>query len=191
MAESVKALKLPEARALAAEGVANDEIARSVGVAVRTVQKWAREDALNGRPWRSGHPPTTLPPTAKRRAACACLTPAGCAGAGALPSPLPSYPDESPTDRVCRVLEQRLDRAIDELSGCEPAAAEAAKLEDRVLKLCKVIEAMRHGRDDIGLQLSAIDRFADYCLQNLTEEEMQPVRTAISMFLEDLRRENL
>ena len=143
MARSVKSEKLPEARALAAEGVPNVEIARLVGVSVRTIQQWARDDALDGRPWRSGHPTATPPPPTKRREACACQTPAGCATAGAPPSPSASGRTESPTDRVCRVLEQRLEKTLDELAGCEPRDDGAARLEDRVLKLSKALESLR------------------------------------------------
>ena len=83
------------------------------------------------------------------------------------------------------MLEQRLADLVAR-SINEPDKAGA---EDRMLKICRVLEFLREA-DDLEAQLRAIKGFAAFCMQTLTEDEMPPVRKVIHLFLEKLRREN-
>ena len=60
----------------------------------------------------------------------------------------------------------------------------------RMLKVCRVLEHVRGDGADLDAQLEAIKRFAKFCLQNLNEEEMQHVRKAIRLFLDNLKEEH-
>ena len=59
-----------------------------------------------------------------------------------------------------------------------------------MLKVCKVLEYLRAGEDDLDAQLAAMKRFAGFCIRTLSEDEMTPVRKAIRLFLDDLKREH-
>ncbi len=103
------------------------------------------------------------------------------------PVPAPATAAGS-TDRgdLCRRLEHRLalliEQAEDDLSD--------AKIEDRFLKLCRVIDSLRSDSADLDAQMEAMGRFADFCMKNLTEEEMAPVRGPIRQFLDHLKEEH-
>ena len=165
MARSCKDKLLPRARALYAEGSPKPVIAEALKVSLRTVQQWARKDALSGHPWRRETEP--VPATAAGRPAARSM--------GA-----------SPAEEICRKLEERLERLIE----AGETAKDGARLEDRMLKICKVLEHLRAGRDEVGAQLSAMKRFAAFCLRTLSEEEMSPVRKAIRLFVENLKKEH-
>ncbi|MHC4481667.1 MAG: helix-turn-helix domain-containing protein [Planctomycetota bacterium] len=159
MANSQKEKKLPEARVLFAEGVDKAAIARALGVSARTVRRWARQDALKGRPWE-------------------------VAGEG---GPLPDLPaaqqvpkDAALTARLCRRLRERLADLV------ETSEAE----EDRMLKLCRVIEHLREGGQDLMGRLETMREFASFCARNLPEEEMAPVRKAVSGFMNQLKEDH-
>jgi transposase-like protein len=166
VAQSKRSKLLPQARALYAEGASKAAIAESLGVAPSTVRRWARRDAQAGRPWQRGGQP---PPPPRR-------TPAADARPG----------HSCRADRLCRRLEERLERLI-EAGESEPGSA---RLEDRMLKVCRVLEHLRGGQDELRAQLESMKRFAGFCTRTLTEEEMGPVRKAVRLFLEDLRREH-
>jgi hypothetical protein len=166
VAESQKARKLVEARALYAGGATKPVIAEALGVSLRTIQKWAREDAMAGQAWgREGATgsPNAVPPVPE----------------------LSSQDNTTSADQLCRKLEERLARLIE---AGDPA--KDARLEDRMLKLCKVLESLRASQDDVAPQLEAMKRFASFCVRTLSEDEMSPVRKAIRLFLEDLRKEH-
>jgi len=157
MAKSLKVKLLPQALALRAEGVSMPVIAKTLNVAVRTVERWLREESRQ-RP----HQVTE-------------------AGGEAKPAGPPLPPDE-----LVSRLEGRLARLIEASDG----AADEAKLEDRMLKVCKVLESLRAGRDDLTAQLRAMNRFAAFCLSALSEDEMPPVRKAVRLFMDSLKRES-
>jgi hypothetical protein len=52
-----------------------------------------------------------------------------------------------------------------------------------------LLEFLR-GADDLEARLRGMKDFAGFCVQTLTEDEMPPVRKAIHMFLDKLKREN-
>lgn len=167
MAQSKKDKLLPQARALYGEGLGKTVIAESLGVAASTVRRWARQDAQAGRPWqRGGQSPPAPDPTPP--------------AAGARPG------HQCRADRLCRRLEERLERLIEEAE----AAGDGARLEDRMLKVCRVLEHLRGDHDELRAQLEAMKRFASFCTRTLTEGEMAPVRKAVRLFLEHLRREH-
>ena len=164
--ENRKKMHLAEARALYAEGLSFAATAEALALPVGTVRRWASEERRAGRPWvRAGE---EAPP------------------AGAGPKPGPRRRRGVERSVLCRRLEQRLalliERAEDDLDD--------AKVEERFLKLCRVLESLRGDAADLDAQLEAMGRFADFCMQNLTEEEMAPVRGPIRQFVDSLKEEH-
>ncbi|MFW6189893.1 MAG: helix-turn-helix domain-containing protein [Planctomycetota bacterium] len=100
--------------------------------------------------------------------------------------PAPAPPAPNSADRLYRRLQERLERLIDE----SDTDAKSANLENRMLKLCKVLDHLREQRDDLEGQLRAIKRFGSFCARRLPEDEMAPVRKAIRLFLDELKREH-
>jgi len=101
-------------------------------------------------------------------------------------APERGHPARRPVDRLILKLERRLAKLVEN----EDEKAEPARIEDRMLKLCKVLDYLRAGRDDLTGQLEAMRGFAAFCLQNLPEPDMDPVRKAIRLFVEQLRKEH-
>ena len=162
MADSKKEKHLPAARALYAEGLDYVEVAEALKMSVGTVRSWATQDRKAGDPWRRDNEPE-----------------------------VPAKPPAGATGRVSREalfgrLEERLQRLIER----SEEDLDDAKIEDRMLKVCRVLESLRGDAADLDAQLEAMKRFADFCLQNLTEDEMSPVRTAIRQFVDYLKEEH-
>ncbi|MCD6416729.1 MAG: helix-turn-helix domain-containing protein [Planctomycetes bacterium] len=95
-------------------------------------------------------------------------------------------PDLTLKERLRRKLQRRLEQLVD---GAEEDMKDQ-KSEDRMLKLCRILEYLDEDEDDPRAQLVAMERFAEFCVQNLSEAEMGPVRKATWLFLEELRREH-
>jgi AcrR family transcriptional regulator len=95
----------------------------------------------------------------------------------------------SVAERLCTQLDRRLEKlfADDEAA---PDAERDPKLIDRALKLCKLREALRAGPDDVSTGLTAMSRFVRFCLVHMTEDEMPPIRRAVTLFIDELKREN-
>ena len=167
MAASLKAQKLPEARALYAEGASCEVIAEALGVSPRTVRRWARQEHEAGRPWRrraESDPSETHDHEDHGR---------------------PDAGNDSLTRRLCCRLEERLERLVEQ----SELADEGGRLEDRMLKVCRVLDSLRAG-DELTGKLEAMKRFAAFCVGTLPDAEMTPVRKAIRLFIEELRREH-
>lgn len=213
MAESLKSKLLPQALALIAEGVKKQVAAKSIGVHEATLRRWVRESrgAVPALPAVAGTKPTnypgTVPPVGPvRRTAdaatntCPATGPAPRAvGAPVAPSPvaaLPLPPARGAGPRHARTpdasarLARRLEERLAVLVEKSEASPNDPKLEDRMLKVCKVLEYLRAGEDDLDAQLAAMKRFAGFCIRTLSEDEMTPVRKAIRLFLDDLKREH-
>ena len=62
--------------------------------------------------------------------------------------------------------------------------------EDRMLKVCRVMEHLRPDSDDLTAQLEVMRGFARFCVRTLSEDEMGPVRKAVRLFLDDLQARN-
>jgi hypothetical protein len=158
---------IDEARVLYEAGATTETIATSACVSPSTIRRWARKAKAAGAPWQrqASTPPrrsqASVPPAAAR-------------------------PDTPATAGDLRtLLEQRLADLV-QRSIQEPDKPGA---EDRMLKVCKVLEFLR-GADDLEARLRGMKDFAGFCVQTLTEDEMPPVRKAIHMFLDKLKREN-
>jgi len=93
------------------------------------------------------------------------------------------------TQRLSEQLEARLEKLFEDEESKDEQKHDP-KFADRALKLCKLIEALRAGPDEISASLIAIMRFIRFCLITLTEEEMQPIRRAVALFIDDLKQEN-
>ncbi len=192
-----KKTALPEARALYETGATYAEIAASLQVPGGSVRRWASEERKAGRPWERKDKPVTGA-TAKPGLAVPTqdrgeqdLHAQAPLGRGTRPTSEDRLEGPSaethdpPKDRaeLCRRLEHRLAllvaRAEDDLAD--------AKVEERFLKLCRVIDSLRSDSSDLDAQMEAMGRFADFCMENLTEEEMAPVRGPIRQFLDYLK----
>ncbi len=93
---------------------------------------------------------------------------------------------EDPGQRLRRRVEERLLALADAMDGDEPDP----KLEDRMLKLCRVLDHLPTDEADIDSQLAWARQFVTFCLHNLTEDEMPPIRKAVRLFLDDLKERN-
>ncbi len=158
---------LPQARVLCAEGMSKAEVASALHVSRRTIQRWAKQDRDAGRPWRRPGDGEAESPSRGRTDALA-------SSGGDL------------VERVYAKLQERLEDLVE--SGEEESGS--ARVEDRMLKICRVLDYLRSDRDPVGEQLRAMKAFAAFCLRTLNEEQMRPVRKAIRMFLDDLKKEN-
>ncbi len=87
-------------------------------------------------------------------------------------------------------LTRRLEERLEELVGKSEEAPNDPKWEDRMLKLCKVLEFVRSADDDLTPLLAAMQKFAAFCVRTLPEAEMAPVRKAVRLFLDHLKREH-
>jgi len=160
MPKSLKPKLLSQALVLHAEGVRKAVIAKSLKVTVRTVERWLQQEHSPGL--------REVPDAA----------PAARAPSNSGPPP--------PADELVRVLQNRLARLIEQSENEQKDAG----IEDRMLKVCRVLESLRAGSDDLAAQLEAMKKFADFCVSTLSEDEMGPVRKAVRLFLEKLRRDN-
>ena len=153
---------------------------------------------------RSGDRPDSKAPATQTPAA---QEPPASAGGPASPLPegsraKPARPGRRTATRrgLCRLIERRLAdlvhdcteparQAEDGQGGGAPDAKDA-KAEERILRLCKILEALRSGEDNLRAQLDAMKGFAAFCTRTLTEEEMTPVRKAVRLFLDALKKEH-
>jgi transposase-like protein len=181
--------EVEKALALAAAGASVATIAESTSASPSTVRRWLREAASADSRERPGHPPGAQPSTCPRAPSveptAATDDPAGAPASGC----------EAPCDcgrgaglstvEVCRRLEQRLGSLMAQGTDAE----QSGRVEDRMLKICRIIEFLRSG-DEIGSRLQAMHEFARFCIGTLSESEMQPVRMAITRYLDKLKEEN-
>jgi transposase len=154
VANSSKEDLLPQARALYSAGADKDVIAEAIGVSRRTVRRWAKQDADEGRPWRRGQAPLQEGPAPGRRA------------------------------RLRGRLEARLERLIEE-GEIDP---DGTRLEDRMLKICRVLDHLQE-EDDLSAWLRAMERFAAFCTRTRSEAELEPIRRAVSEWMSHLKEE--
>ena len=59
-----------------------------------------------------------------------------------------------------------------------------------MLKICRVLEHLRDDGDELTACLKAMERFGTFCARTLVEEEMTPVRKAVRLFLDELKKEH-
>lgn len=160
---------LPQARVLWAEGLTKAEVARALSVSLRTIRRWAKQDRDAGNPWRRGSELAPEPEPAEDE--------------------LPLVSGSSEDDLVERIYTKLQERLV-KLVESDEEESDPKRLEDRMLKICRVLKELREDRDVIGQQIDAVHSFGAYCLRTLSEDEMQHVRRAIRLFLDDLKREN-
>jgi len=105
-------------------------------------------------------------------------------GERAAEAPAAPTPASAPPGTVRGRLQRRLEHLVETAPEDDPRA------EDRMLKICRVMDLLRADADDPGVQLAALERFAAWCLRNLSDAEMAPVRRAVHRFMDQLRREH-
>lgn len=166
MMQSRKQKLLPEAQALRDAGASTNEIAESLGVPPGTVRRWLSGEAGKHAPGTDG---------LRRK----------------LEARLKELIEESePQPQAAGSDETKTGKGKGDEAKAGKSKSDEAKVEDRMLKLCKVLEFLREDEDDITPQLDAMKRFASFCVRTLTEDEMPPVRKAVRLFLDNLKREH-
>ena len=93
--------------------------------------------------------------------------------------------------RILKLLERRFGRMV--LDGDrreQEGAAVDDDYEGRLLKMLQIINGFRKSADELTLILRALDEFAEFCLENLTREELAVTRKAVERFGDQLRRQN-
>ncbi len=104
---------------------------------------------------------------------------------GAAGRPWKHDADPMQRGRLRALLERRLaDLAKQGADGKEAAAA-----EDRMLKICRVLDHLQDEGSQLDALVDATLRFAKFCRRNLSEDEMGPVRKAVRLFVEHLKKE--
>jgi len=97
-------------------------------------------------------------------------------------------------DRRPGLVIERLENAFAQLlrhrNRQEDAGKGKKRLEDRLLKLLRVIELYRKTRDDTDERMTALEGFVAYCVEHVAPEEMKPIRGAVNRYIEHLKREN-
>ena len=93
-----------------------------------------------------------------------------------------------PRGRLRALLEERLADLAKQDDATDAKAAAAS--EDRMLKICRVLDYLDSGSDDLDSCFDAMERFGAFCVRSLSEADMVPVRKAITQFLDELRREH-
>ncbi len=89
--------------------------------------------------------------------------------------------------RLRALLEQRLADLAKQDDGTDAKAAAAS--EDRMLKICRVLDHLQDEGSQLDALVDATLRFAKFCRRNLSEDEMGPVRKAVRLFVEHLKKE--
>lgn len=154
-----KSRNIDRARDLYERGHGHADIARKLGRSLSTIRRWAREDAGNGRPW--------------------------------LRKPANRF-----EERLSRVLEQRLDALVNdaqteprEKDGDRTREEAVMRLEDRALKLCKLLRFIRDASTDPTPILDALRQLVLFAKGTLDAEELRAVRKAVRLFVDTLRED--
>jgi transcriptional regulator with XRE-family HTH domain len=87
-------------------------------------------------------------------------------------------------------LEDCFARLLSHKEEQEQAGKGKKKLEDRLLKLLRVIELYRKTRDDSETQLAALEDFVAFCVRQVPADDMEVIRGAVNSYIEHLKREN-
>jgi transposase-like protein len=179
-----------KALALAAAGASVATIAKAAQAAESTVRRWLRKASAGSEPRRPGPPSHAQPAISAREPSAEPSALAdGPAGAPAPPCGIRCNCDGPPeplsTSDVCRRLEARLSDLVDQTLDAE----QSGRIEDRMLKICRIIEFLRGG-DELGATLRAMKDFAAFCIRLLPESEMRIVRMVIARFLDKLKKEH-
>ncbi len=87
-------------------------------------------------------------------------------------------------------LRADLEGHLADLVALQGTDQDDGKLEDRMLKVCRVLDHLRADEHDVGAQLRGLKRFAAWCVRHLREQDMAPVRRAIRRFLDELKEQH-
>ncbi|MFO8008602.1 MAG: helix-turn-helix domain-containing protein [Candidatus Brocadiia bacterium] len=104
---------------------------------------------------------------------------------GKPPAPARRHNGTSPAE-----MRADLERHLADLVALQGTDQGDGKLEDRMLKVCRVLDHLRDEEDDVGAQLRGLKRFAAWCVRHLSEQDMEPVRRAIRRFLDELKEQH-
>ena len=87
-------------------------------------------------------------------------------------------------------LEDCFARLLSHKEEQENAGKGKKKLEDRLLKLLRVIELYKKTREDGEMQLAALEDFVAFCVRQVPADDMEVIRGAVNSYIEHLKREN-
>lgn len=88
-------------------------------------------------------------------------------------------------DRIASKVLDHLEVLIDS----EIMLKGSGQFEARMLRAARVLQCIETEGPELVQRLKAMNHFATFCVSNLTEEEIQPVRVAISRYLDKLKDE--
>ena len=153
------------AREMYRQGQALDAIAQALNVSVVSLLRWRKQDASKGRFWE------------------------GPKVNGGTDPDKGEFSREQPDLRgiLRNQLETYLAELVAEATRASKKDDPRPTYEDRMLKVCRIIETLSPGGDDLSPQLAAMKAFATFCVRRLPESEMAPVRKAVRLFLDDLK----
>jgi hypothetical protein len=100
-------------------------------------------------------------------------------------------PDSTERAHDPRSTRQKLEAHFAALVQGLDADTDGYKPEDRALKVTKLLAFMDERLDTSEADLAAMERFVRFCLHELTEDKMQPVRKAVRLYTEQIRRNSL
>jgi hypothetical protein len=90
--------------------------------------------------------------------------------------------------RLRSQLEAHLARLVRQtLNADKRGRPRGPALEDRMLKVCRVIEHFDPDTDDPTVQLAVLKGSVAFCVRTLSEPEMPPLRKALRLYLDDLK----
>ena len=93
-------------------------------------------------------------------------------------------------DLVIERLENAFAQLLRYRNEKQKAGEGKKRLEDRLLKLLRVIELYKKTRNNTDARMTALEDFVAYCVENVPPEQMKPIRGAVNRYIEHLKREN-
>jgi hypothetical protein len=142
-------------------GLPVDAIAQTLNVSVMSILRWRQQDMEAGMPWTGPAQPQHADP-------------------GAAEPQLRELLRSQLQTHLAELVRQAL-------NAKNKARARYPTFEDRMLKVCRVIEHLNPDADDPMVQLKVMQGFAAFCVRTLSEQEIGPVRKAVRLFLDDLK----
>ena len=142
-------------------GLPVDAIAQTLNVSVMSILRWRQQDMEAGMPWTGPAQPQPADPGAE---------------------------EPQLRDLLRSQLETHLAELVRQALNAEnKGRARYPTFEDRMLKVCRVIEHLNPDTDDPGIQLAVLRGFVAFCVRTLSEAEIGPVRKALRLYLDDLK----
>ena len=181
--DAMRSALIDRARDLYAEGMTMAGIAELLGVGKSTLGYWKRFDRNRKRCWDEerklvhSHSPERVLRALERRFAALVLD------------------SEKAGDKKGQEDEAGNDQAAgDGKQKSEGETTQTAKggkeFEARLLNMVRIITGYRKTASELTSQLRTMQELAQFCTENLSPEDLPPVRRALEQFVNHLREEN-